>query len=115
MTNIKARVISECNSSRVTFPCAVETPSEFQDLLKFVEEYEIKLEEENKSFPPDLESTRVLCSVGLLIKMATSSKESCFEDKNLLRSNLIWYHTIIICLNSRDLWDINIWLALRMT
>lgn len=48
-TKIEAIVMTESNSSRVTFSCVVETPSEFpEELLKFVEECGIKLEEENK-------------------------------------------------------------------
>lgn len=46
---IKARIIPECNSSRVTFSYDVKTPSEFKkDVLKFVEERRIKLEKDTK-------------------------------------------------------------------
>lgn len=47
-TKTKVRVMSESNSSRVTFSCAVEIRSQFQEDLKFVEEGGMKLEEENK-------------------------------------------------------------------
>lgn len=51
MKKIKARIMSECNSSRLTLSCAAETSSKFQEnLLKFVEECGIKLEEETSNF-----------------------------------------------------------------
>lgn len=45
MKKIKAQIMSEYNSSRVTFSCAAETSSKFQEDLKFVKECGIKLEE----------------------------------------------------------------------
>lgn len=50
MKTIKARIMSDCNSSRVTLSCAAETSPKFQDLLKFVEECGVKLEEETSNF-----------------------------------------------------------------